>query len=89
MNYPYTVPDDLFDNLLWPSAISEPGAAWTWDAGYAAQQGRDEENVTFEELEALAGWEKNPPMPPNQDIWQDIPVSAFDCRYETESLHSS
>ncbi len=79
MNYPYAVPDDL----------GEPAAAWTWDTGYAAQQGRDEENITFEELEALTGWEKNPPMPPSEYIRQDMPVSAFDFGYETESLHSS
>ncbi len=87
MNYPYAVPDNLFDYLLWPSdsAIGEPTAVWTW----TQQEGRADEEITFEELEALTGWEKNPPMPPIENICQDHSVSAFDFGYETESLHSS
>src|SRR6266404_6969069 len=86
MNYPYAVPDDLFDYLLWPSdsAIGEPTAVWTW----TQQEGRADEEITFEELEALTGWEKNPPMPSIENICQDHSVhSTSDMRLRAYDHH--
>ncbi len=91
MSYPYAAPD-AFDYLLWPdnSAGGEQTSAWTWTAGYAQQEGRVDENITFEDLVAASGWEQNAPIPANENLlFKDIPVSTFDFGYETEeSLHS-
>ncbi len=92
MNYPHAAPIDAFDYLLWPndSASGEQTVAWTQNAGYAQQEGRADESITFEDLDATAGWEKNAPIPANENLFQDVSVSAFDFGYETEEgLHSS